>query len=136
MFKGQASLEYFMLLAVVLVVLLPFSFIAFSEMDAKNTIAMAKLAATKIRHAADNVYAQGEDSKATITIYLPSKISNFSITQKEIIVEATSIGGQKTQISDSVRGTMLPTGLATTEGIRPITATYNSTTNLISIKEE
>lgn len=87
--KGQMSVEY---LLIVLVVILVLSLVTIplisNSIDASNDVSHssdAKVAASTIANAADTVYANGPGSKRTINFYIPED-TTIRINGRNVII--------------------------------------------------
>ncbi len=91
--KGQMSVEY---LLVVLVVILVLSIVTIplisNSIDASNDVSHssdAKVSASTIANAADTVYANGPGAKRTISFYIPES-TKIILSDKKVIIPIQS----------------------------------------------
>ena len=119
--KCQVSMEYMVLVAFVLVLIVPIIFISYSNASSiKQQIAenQANKVAKKIIDSAESVYYLGKPSKTTIKVYMPDKIENITIGNHEVVFKMRNQG----DFTDVVRSTTINiTGsLMVSEGLRYI----------------
>ncbi len=106
--KGQASLEYMVMLALSLGIFAAILYVTNSMITSSNTQIGADAtsrAVEGIREAADFIYTHGHPSKTQINIMIPSNIENISI-QNNIVRMGVSSGLSYTDIYRVTKGNM------------------------------
>lgn len=76
MSKAQIGLEYLVILAMVLFVLVPIAYVSYTGAGSDSRSAQAQLAVQAIASAADTVYAQGEGALAAVRFYMPEGVDD------------------------------------------------------------
>lgn len=105
--KAQVALEYLIIVAIALVILLPLvlyanqMFVGYKE---NTRISLAKNAVKKLGESADWVYSQGQPAKLTLEIYMPEGIEEASLGSNEILLKIKTSAG----ISDIFYRTISP----------------------------
>lgn len=104
--KGQMSVEY---LLIVLVVILVLSIVTIplisNSIDASNDISHssdAKVAASTIADAADTVYANGPHSKRTVDFYIPSNTTYIKFEGNKLIIPVILSNGTTQNVNATV----------------------------------
>ncbi|MFA6065507.1 MAG: hypothetical protein WCW44_00870 [archaeon] len=90
--KGQASVEYIMLVGICLLIitfLSAYSFVSYSDSVANNQV---QTSMKVLENAINEVYSLGEGNSTVVTISLPSNISNIIIQNKSLLIQTTSFG--------------------------------------------
>src|SRR3989304_3741368 len=95
--KAQASAEYFIIVAVALLILAPIILyanqtIASSQEELK--ISTARNAVDRIGEAADLVYTQGSPAKTTMTIFIPDNVNYTLISNKTVQITLRTSAGR------------------------------------------
>jgi len=90
--KGQASVEYIMLVGVCLLIitlLSAYSFVSYSDTVSTN---QAQTSIKILQNAIKEVYSLGEGNSTVVTISLPTNVSNVIIQNKSLLIQTTSFG--------------------------------------------
>ncbi len=90
---GQASVEYVIIVGVLLIITIPFFYYAFSESNTNIKLNQADDAVKTIARAADSVYSFGPGSKQLVYITIPEGVSSSSVTSKTIQMQLSIFGG-------------------------------------------
>lgn len=118
--KGQMSVEYLLIVLVVILVLAIVTVPLISNsIDASNDVSHssdAKVAATTIANAADTVYANGPHSKRTVNLYIPSNVSKIEFEGKEVCIPVTLSNGTKNITANTQYGFTNENPLYVTKG--------------------
>jgi len=85
--KGQAALEYMMVISLVLLFIIPvWAYMSTVNQEATNEInyAYGKNAARKVIDAAELVYSQGPPASVEINVYIPRYVQWVNVTNETI----------------------------------------------------
>jgi hypothetical protein len=94
--KGQAAVDYFTIISVSLLILVPIVaylnqlLTAYSD---DNNISLAKNTVNKLGETADWVFSQGPPAKNTFMIYIPAGIEDISFSNKMILFRVKTSAG-------------------------------------------
>ena len=93
--KGQSSLEYFVIIGIVIIAISVVANLAWQENETSTRVHKANIAVNSIAATADNLYAQGPGAKTTLNIIVPSGYSSTtsSIGNKQIVFSLSTPGG-------------------------------------------
>ncbi len=97
-FKGQASLEYIVVLLLLLLALIPVIYFGFQDVNAKNSLAQANAAAQQVVFAVDQVRMQGEGSRMVIRVSMPPNVESAGVGNNEIILKVRGPNGALTNV--------------------------------------
>ena len=114
--KGQAGLEYAMLLAVVLAALGILLYFTYQQTQFDNAVSQAQVTVTKIVDAVDLVYAQGQGARTQIRVYFPPNINYAAVQGKEVLINMFVLGGGTTDVYKVAEGSVAGS-LPQTEGV-------------------
>ena len=91
--RGQAGIEYVILIGILLVFLIPTIYYSLNE--ANNNVKLTQLESSvrRLVKAADSVHAIGPGAIEIITVTLPSGIQKVNISGTEILLEVSMFGG-------------------------------------------
>ena len=134
--KAQASAEYFIIVAVALLILAPIILyanqtIASSQEELK--ISTARNAVDRIGEAADLVYTQGSPAKTTMTIFIPDNVNYTLISNKTVQITLRTSAGRV----DVYKETNAPLNgsLPNQTGFYPVSITaFNNYVNISVVK--
>lgn len=122
--RGQISMEYLIITAVALLLLIPIIIIAATESSSFQvdvSAAQIEKVANEIVSAANEVYYTGSPAKRTLKLYFPEGIKSAAIVGKEIIFNMT---GSKQQYEYALAAEGNLTGnLQNYAGLHKITVT-------------
>ena len=93
--RGQASIEYISLVALVLVLSVPMLMIFYEKSaETKSTINFnqAQQIAQKIADNAESIYYLGENAKTTLRITMPENVVGIAIGNREVTLNLTDQG--------------------------------------------
>jgi uncharacterized protein (UPF0333 family) len=131
--RGQSSIEYLVIIGIVIITIALTAGLAWQENEISTRINQANIAVKKIAASAENIYAQGPGSKSVISVIVPVGYSSSksSINENQILFVINTPGGEMTVFAitkANVTGS-LPTGpgfrnieLKTIEGYVNITS--------------
>ncbi|RLG22031.1 hypothetical protein DRN74_01305 [Candidatus Micrarchaeota archaeon] len=94
--SAQSSIEYLIMFAFILAVIVPIWVYANNNINTTNERlqkSYAENAVQRLAAAADMVYVQGHPARMTIRIRIPEAVENASIKQHEISIRVSSRGG-------------------------------------------
>lgn len=91
--KSQASVEYLMIIGLVLIVVIPLFYYAFSQSNINVKINQADDAVNTLAKAADTVYALGPGSKKYVWITIPNGGVGSAVTNNTIMLQLSVFGG-------------------------------------------
>lgn len=104
--KGQMSVEY---LLIVLVVILVLSIVTIplisNSIDASNDVSHssdAKVASTTLANAADTVYSNGPGSKRTVNFFIPES-TTIEFSGKKVIIPVTLSNGTTQNVNSTTQ---------------------------------
>ena len=107
--KSQISLEYLLLVGLLLAVLSPIFYYSFSTSTQTIKMNQASNLVKKIANTADTLYALGPNSQDTIEIIVPGGVENITIDNKEVLLAINLFKGisyigmdTKTNISGTI----------------------------------
>ena len=117
--RAQISMEYLLIFAVSLIILMVFT-LPLAEESIKNTIDVsdslnAKYAVSKIAQAIREVYGEGQGSKRTIDLDLERKIT-ISVSDIHISCSIKLKGGSNKQIRESFKSTLKKNSITLNKG--------------------
>jgi hypothetical protein len=95
-FRGQAALEYMVMLGFAIAIILPLWLYvnsALTETRSELDVTYAKVAVTKLKDAANSVYVQGPPASVYMDVEMPSNIQSISISGREIVFNLDTPGG-------------------------------------------
>lgn len=105
--KAQTAVEYFIIVSVALLILLPLILyindliIGYND---KTRVSLAENAVKKIGENADWVYSQGQPARRTFEVYMPGGIDQISFENRTIVIRVKTSAGS----SDSYYNTISP----------------------------
>ncbi len=120
--RAQAGIDYFVVIAMLLVLLSPFWIYLYDNLNRSQDdlrIAYAKTATSRIKEAADLVYSQGAPAQATVQVYIPKGIDSASVTADSLMMRIRVSGGMSDVVS-TTRAAQLQGGLPAGEGYHSI----------------
>jgi len=94
--KGQTALEYFIIVSVAFLILLPLVIYANELIISYNDetrISLAENAVKKIGENADWVYSQGQPAKRTTEVYMPGNIDQVSLKNNTVLIRVRTSAG-------------------------------------------
>ena len=120
--KGQASMEFMIIIGFMLTILIPLSILYYQHVSNMNTDVKAEQlqkVANEIVDKAEEVYYLGSPSKITIKAYIPNDVKDIKIGSNEINFKLKTSSG----ISDifAVSKVNITGSIENKEGIRTIT---------------
>ena len=106
--KGQSSLEYIMLLGIILVVTIPLFYYGISSSNELIRQNQAEDSVKTIVNTADNVYASGLGTRKIATITIPSGINSASVSENKFILNLSIFSGNS-EFLDISKATLIAT---------------------------
>lgn len=94
--RAQSSLEYLLVVAFALLMVIPITLIFFlqsQDMNEQFSTSQADVIARKIVENAEMVYYIGEPSQITLEVYMPPKISSILIGNREVNLKVETRSG-------------------------------------------
>jgi uncharacterized protein (UPF0333 family) len=91
--KAQSSVEYMMVLAILIIIVLPLLYYAMNQLTNSIKINNADETVNVLANAADSVYALGEGSRKYVWINMPSGIENAYMNNNLINIDLNVFGG-------------------------------------------
>lgn len=91
--RGQAGIEYVILVGVLLVFLIPTIYYSLNEANRNVKFNQVENAVRRLAKAADSVHAIGPGSIEIITITLPDGVQDFSLDESEVSLQVSGFGG-------------------------------------------
>lgn len=95
MVRGQTSIEYISIVALVLVITIPLVVIFYdkmSETESAINFNQAEQIVNRIADNAQNIFYLGEDAKTTLKVTMPKHVTDFSIGNNEVVLVVQSKG--------------------------------------------
>ncbi len=129
--KGQISIEYLTLTAIVLLIVGVMFVFAITTVNENARLNSAYYATRELANAADEVSTRN-GSTIVVEIELPSDVTSFSTFGTDITIEMTSLLNSF-QVFDSSKASLQPTNFSTSEGTHFIAV--NSTDSNITFTE-
>lgn len=120
--KSQSSIEYMMILGFALIaIMILFIISIFYSGQANDQLLINQVdqIAKKIRDSSESIYYLGQPSKTTIKVYMPDKIKQINIAQKELVFTVTTQKGETNIVYLS--RVNLSGSIPTTPGIKYLT---------------
>lgn len=117
--RGQISLEYILIFAISLIILMVFT-LPLAEESIKNTLDVSdsldiKYEQSKIVHAIKQVYGEGQGSKKTVNIQSPKKIK-VNIASNYISCNLKLKNGQNKIVKENYKSNIKKTSITLTKG--------------------
>ncbi|MFH1750778.1 MAG: hypothetical protein ABH863_03810 [Candidatus Micrarchaeota archaeon] len=94
--KGQAAMEYMVMLGFAIAIILPLWLYVNSSIGntkAELDMTYAKVAVNKVKDAADSVYVQGAPASIYLDIDMPDNIESTSVSGREIQINLNTAAG-------------------------------------------
>lgn len=104
--KSQASLEYVILVGILLVMLIPLIYFSFEKTSENVKLTLAEDVVKSLAKAADDVYALSPGTKKQVIVTVPSGVKGSLINSSEISL-TLSIFGQTTDIMSVTKATVI-----------------------------
>ena len=107
--KGQASLEYMVMLAISLAIFAAILYATnnlISTSSSQMGVDSAFKAVVKIKEAADFIYVHGHPSKTQVSVYIPPNIENITIDNNNSIDVRIAMGQYYTDIYEVTKGSI------------------------------
>lgn len=92
--RGQAGIEYVMIVGAILIIAIPLFFYAIYETNHKVKINQADDAVNTLANAADTVYSLGSGSKKYVWVAIPSGVLSSSVNGSEVSLTLSVFSGQ------------------------------------------
>ncbi|MFC2154741.1 hypothetical protein ACFLRC_04600 [Candidatus Altiarchaeota archaeon] len=105
-FKGQASLEYMVMLALSLAVFSAILYVSSTLLSSSTTqigVDAAARAVSQVKEATDFIYVHGHPSKTQVNIYVPPNIENVTMANQTVAFRI-SVGLAYTDIYSITKG--------------------------------
>ena len=112
--KAQSSIEYIILVGLILAALIPLVYYATTKSSNEIRINQADQTVQTIAKAADNVYTAGPGNREYIRVVLPSGINYFNITGRNVIL-SIGIYGAASQVHARSIATLTNTSILPNE---------------------
>ena len=121
--RGQISIEYIVIVAMVLILTIPILYYATSKSTEDTRLNDAGSAVEAIQSLADKVYYLGKGTRDFTTVTIPSGVTTATVVGHEINITLGIYAGK----NDITRTTLAPIGgvLPTQKGTYKIYATYD-----------
>jgi uncharacterized protein (UPF0333 family) len=136
--RGQAAIEYMMMLSIVLTILTILTYYA-ADMTNSNRQEIissnAVIAVNKIAEAADTVYTQGSSSQITLSVYVPENVNFIHFNNKMVVMEVGT--GPYSDIIASSKAPFFDSSISTDSGTKTIVVKSgkNGGGSYVSVKE-
>ena len=91
--KGQSSIEYIILIGMLLAAVIPLLFYATTKSSNEIRLNQADQSVQTIAKAADNVYTAGPGNREYIQVTLPTGTKNFTVSGRDILITIGIYGG-------------------------------------------
>ena len=90
---GQSSIEYIILIGLILAALIPLIYYTTERSSNDIRINQADQSVQTVANAADNVYTAGPGNREYIQIVLPSGVQSFTVKDRDIIMNISIYAG-------------------------------------------
>ncbi len=113
--RGQASLEFLIIVGIAMIILAPIIYMATSykeDVESAKSYLMTKESLKTLKISSLSVYNQGEGSKTTTYINLPSEMEYFNIINNYIVIRIRTVAGVEdmfVELPFNITYTSLPT---------------------------
>ncbi|MFQ5406050.1 MAG: hypothetical protein ACE5DI_02760 [Candidatus Micrarchaeia archaeon] len=114
--RGQAALEYAVIVILVLTALLLLAFTVQEEYKTQAYFTQAEATSRKVAEAAELVYWQEEGSRTTVEIYIPPNVKKTSVENQEVTLTIYNKNGIPINVTTFTDANMTPTTLPSSEG--------------------
>jgi hypothetical protein len=94
--KSQAAIEYYTIISVALIILLPLSVYVYqllNEYGDDTKLSLAKDTVNKLGENADWVFSQGPPAKLSLEVYIPEGVETISLNNKMILFSMKTTAG-------------------------------------------
>src|SRR3989344_4245480 len=91
--KGQSSIEYIILIGMLLAAVIPLLFYATTKSSNEIRLNQADQSVQTIAKAADNVYTAGPGKRKYNQVTLPTGTKNFTVSGRDILITIGIYGG-------------------------------------------
>jgi uncharacterized protein (UPF0333 family) len=91
--KGQASMEYMVLIGALLVILIPLFYYAISTSSNQINLRQAEDTVGILAQAADEVYALSKGTKKFVWVNIPGGVQSSQVVSKEIVLTISVFQG-------------------------------------------
>ncbi|MBU0460443.1 MAG: hypothetical protein KKH52_04600 [Nanoarchaeota archaeon] len=102
--KAQASMEYIVIIGIVLVLLIPLFYFAINKSSESIKVNQAEQVVQSLSQAADEVYTLGSGTKKYVWVSIPGSVQSTSVGDSEIVL----VIGMGEETSDIVGSTKAP----------------------------
>ncbi len=128
--RAQAGLEYLVIIALVLAILIPMAYYAYEEYRVQADYAQADLAVQKIADAIDLVYSQGTGSQTVVEVYVPQRVESISLAGREVLLKFRTSGGALTDVYRVTNANLTPAVLPDAENVQLLGFRYEADGNI------
>lgn len=91
--RGQAGIEYVIMIGILLIFLIPIIYYSLNEANVNIKLTQLENAVRRVVKAADSVHALGPGSSQVVVVTLPKGIQSATIYDKEILLKVSMFGG-------------------------------------------
>ena len=94
--RAQASLEFFIIVSTVLLMLYPFWITLFESIGSQQEelrISYARSAVERVREAANLVHIQGEPAQVSVRVYIPEGVENSTMEGDTLVLKVRTRAG-------------------------------------------
>ncbi len=132
--KTQAAMEYYTIISVALIILVPLSVYVYqllNEYGDDTKLSLAKDTVNKLGETADWVFSQGPPAKLSLEVYIPEGIQQISLDNNVILFKMRTSAG----VTDVYYQTISPLvgSIPTKSGHYPFSIAANTTYVNISV---
>ncbi|OIO22735.1 hypothetical protein AUJ65_05500 [Candidatus Micrarchaeota archaeon CG1_02_51_15] len=128
--KGQASIEYVVVVALFLAIVIPLAYYTYYNVAAGNVQLQTQTAAEELARTADSLYLQGVGARAQARVYIPDGVEYGVVRSKEIFFLVRGRNGNLTEVWRPIKGT--GTGdLPITPGYFALDVFYDANGNIV-----
>ncbi|MEM4389358.1 MAG: hypothetical protein QXG98_01710 [Candidatus Micrarchaeia archaeon] len=125
MARAQAGMEYVLIVAAFLIVLIPVTYLAFQTTTTSTRMATARIAVESVVGAADALFAQSPGARTQVVIVLPDGVNaaRTYINGREVNVNVLLPGGGTADVFALAKGNLTGT-MPTQPGKHLLTLTF------------
>ncbi|MBI4154810.1 class III signal peptide-containing protein [Candidatus Woesearchaeota archaeon] len=115
--RGQASVEYLILVGIMLALLIPLFYYSLTEISNNLRISQAENAVNLIAGKIDNIYTLGQGNRETVKIIIPKGTVSLGVIQNKSIELKLLIFGNQTEIFKNTKANNIIGNFPTESGI-------------------
>ncbi|MBI4399211.1 class III signal peptide-containing protein [Candidatus Micrarchaeota archaeon] len=91
--KGQLSIEYIVIIGLVLIILMPIVYLSWQYSQSTSQTTQVQSSLNTIIEASNLVYSQGPGARTRVLIYFPNNVNSTRIQGREVNIQLLVPGG-------------------------------------------